>query len=219
MTNFYELKLGKEKLEALLLLFEEMQKIIPVLEQTRLSDLEKLRDDAIIKLNELKDISFSKFNEANSLFTRTQEILETIANDKEYIKSISSLANELREIYAWILAFKDSLQRDKEYIANTKEYITSLNISIKQSEENALQSERNAKNSENIAVMNAQKISHDAQSIKADAKNILALSSVDYKSFDVRDDGGLYVSYNDDFTQDVIINDDGGLYINYDLGV
>lgn len=121
MTNFYELKPGKEKLEALLLLLEEMQKIIPVLEQTKLSDLEKLRDGAIIKLNELKDISFSKFSEANSLFTRTQEILETIANDKEYI---GSLANELRDIYAQMLVFKTektlNTKIETEYIMSDK---------------------------------------------------------------------------------------------------
>ncbi len=104
-----------------MLLFEEMQKIIPVLEQTKLSDLEKLRDDAIIKLNELKDISFSKFSEANSLFTRTQEILENIANDKEYI---GSLANELRDIYAQMLVFKTektlNTKIETEYIMSDK---------------------------------------------------------------------------------------------------
>lgn len=172
MTNLYELKLGSEKLEALLALFDEIKIIIEIMDRIDLTELKQIDQNITQNLAELKEL----YKNAKAIVDEARELGE-VAIDK--FNQLTNLANQIMPLLNDIKPKLDEFIENYPQILNSITELKSVVEIIKEIE---------------INIINISKdIDEKTQGIAGAVNLITSVMGLDYANAFVQD-GFLYLS-------------------------
>ena len=125
MTNLYELKLGSEKLEALLALFDEIKIIIEIMDRIDLTELKAIDANITANLARITEL----YNQARAILDE-QKALSDLTGKR--LAQIQSIVNEILPKFLELKAQIELFNSKTEQISEIYEYIVKLEVDFKE---------------------------------------------------------------------------------------
>lgn len=201
MTNLYELKLGAEKLEALLALFDEIKIIIEIMDRIDLTELKAIDANITANLARITEL----YNQARAILDE-QKALSDLTGER--LAQIQNITNEILPKFLELKAKIELFNSKTEQITQIYEYIVQVESDFKEYIRVIEETELNV-------IRISEEVKEKADGIGGASALITAVLGIDYASAYVAD-GFLYLGILEK-NGVPYINDIGELILPYDL--